>query len=603
MAAADYGDDGGGVGAYGRLHLCDTRLGAVVGGARVWRLAMSALILSVVLWPLWMALMLLWRPWRNAMPTLLPLALLPAGLAWLGSVLGWFELAASWPDWLLGISFRLDSLSLIWLGLTLVVWLSAAVHSHWVTGEGRGRYALFFLLSLSGSLMLVLAADALTFYLGFSVMSLSAWGLVVHEQTPQAWRAGRWYIALALLGELLLFIGIVWRSAELATTDLALWAHMPSATAGLFLIWFGLAIKVGVPFLHVWLPLAHPAAPVPASAVLSGVMIKAGVLGWLLLLPMMDGLMQPWSNGMAWLGVLTMLAAAGLGLMQTEPKTILAYSSISQMGWMLVGVSLVWRGAEPALMALWVAWFALHHGILKAGLFLGVGWVRYGLQGIRMRWFVWSGLMVFALLMAGLPFTSGAWLKDQLKYQVTMMSDPLPLSLMVAGGVGTSLLMIHFLRRLAAVVPETKSVSYWANALALFNWLILLGLALAWPVWVFDWQFEGASVAMHPLLLALVLAVAWRIRIHRQYTCPPGDVLLLYARMGAILMAIIRRYQAWYAHQTQHIKWAYLRLKFAHRRVLKWMFHFEVLGLNWLFFVFACILLVILALVAVWVGV
>lgn len=560
---------------------------------------MSALVLSVVLWPLLMALMLLWRPWRNAMPTLLPLALLPAGLAWLGSVLGWFALAASWPDWLLGVSFRLDSLSLIWLGLTLVVWLSAAVHSHWVVGDGRGRYALFFLLSLSGSLMLVFAADALTFYLGFSLMSLAAWGLVVHEQTPEAWRAGRWYIALALLGELLLFMGIALRAAELGTTDLAYWAYMPSATAGLFLIWFGLAIKVGVPFLHVWLPLAHPAAPVPASAVLSGVMIKAGILGWLLLLPMMDGLMQPWSNGLAWLGVLTMLAAAGLGLMQTEPKTILAYSSISQMGWMLVGVSLVWRGAEPMLMALWVAWFALHHGILKAGLFLGVGWVKYGTQSRRLRWLVWSGLIVFALLMAGLPFTSGAWLKDQLKYQLTMMSDPLPLSLMVAGGVGTSLLMIHFLRRLAAVVPEFKAVSYSANGFALLNWLMLLVLALVWPVWVFDWQFEGASVAMHPLLLALVLAVAWRIRMHRQYTCPPGDVLIVYARLGGFFIMGVRRYQTWYAQQTQHVKWAYFRLKLWQRRALARAFELESVGLNWLFFVLACILVVMLAFVAV----
>ena len=88
---------------------------------------------------------------------------------------------------------------------------------------------------------------------------------------------------------------------------------------------------MGLVPLHVWLPLAHPAAPMPASAVLSGAIIKAGVIGLIRFLPL-DGSLADWSAGLTSLGLVTAFYAVAVGITQANPKTVLAYSSVSQMG-------------------------------------------------------------------------------------------------------------------------------------------------------------------------------------------------------------------------------------------------------------------------------
>ena len=110
------------------------------------------------------------------------------------------------------------------------------------------------------------------------------------------------------------------------------------------LLWLGLGVKAGVIGLHVWLPLAHPVAPAPASAVLSGAMIKAGLLGWLTVLPLgMESLspaMMQFGNVVLVAGFAAAFGAALYGIWQSHPKAILAYSSISQMG-MLTALAIV----------------------------------------------------------------------------------------------------------------------------------------------------------------------------------------------------------------------------------------------------------------------
>src|SRR5690606_6679290 len=118
-----------------------------------------------------------------------------------------------------------------------------------------------------------------SFYVGFTLMSLSAYGLVVHLRGPAPRQAGRLYLQLAVLGEMLLYAGILLRIHEAGgALKLSDWHSAPTSplTATLLLVGFG--IKAGFWPLHVWLPLAHPAAPAAASAVLSGAMLKAGIL-------------------------------------------------------------------------------------------------------------------------------------------------------------------------------------------------------------------------------------------------------------------------------------------------------------------------------------
>ncbi|MEX2162829.1 MAG: proton-conducting transporter membrane subunit [Sulfuricaulis sp.] len=139
------------------------------------------------------------------------------------------------------------------------------------------------------------------------------------------------------------------------------------------LLLIGFGVKTGVLGLHVALPLAYGVTPAPGAAALASAMIKAGLLGWLRFLPL--GFPVPeWSAIFIALGLAAALYGVVIGLVQREPKVILAYSSISQMGLITVGVGLglaAPAAAVPALFALTL--YALHHALVKGALFLGEG--------------------------------------------------------------------------------------------------------------------------------------------------------------------------------------------------------------------------------------
>lgn len=554
----------------------------------------ESLLLLTWLWPLMLAALLAWPLLRRHALALLPWALVPAWLLWLALQTVALPLTYAWPNVLLGLSLRADDLTPIWLGLSVLVWTAAALHSRWVNDHQAWRFGLFFLLSLCGSLILVLAADAVSFYLGFSLMSLAAWGLVMHEATAEAKRAARWYVQLAIIGELLLFIGIVARSAQLGTTDLTEWTLLASADWVWWLLWLGLAIKVGVPVLHVWLPLAHPAAPVAASAVLSGVMIKAGIIGWLVLLPP-NPMVFGGADWMLWLGVFTMLFGGVIGLMQTQPKAILAYSSISQMGWLIWAVGLVWQSQYSLVLIGWLAWFALHHALVKGALFLGVGWVQRTPIHSRLHRWIWLGLIVLALMMAGLPLTSGAWVKYGLKTEAALLTHTVPEWLLLAGAVMTGLLMIHFVRRLARI--EVKPQPLVKSALVSWWLLIVIGLVLPWWQGAQSPTWPQAMSDLQPFLLALVIALAWRIRLQRSVTCPQGDMVVWYEAGGRWLMRQVKRHQAWWLHQQQHLKWAQLKWHQVLRRVSQPIVEQEQRLKRWPNFVSAFVALILLSVV------
>lgn len=193
-------------------------------------------------------------------------------------------------DWLLlGASAGLDGTRRIFLLLTATLWTAAGIAAgayHDRDGHRRG-YFTFHLLTLAGNLVLVTALDAASFYLGFVVMSFAAYGMVVHAGSDEARRAARIYIVMVILGEAMILPALWSAVAHAPTTALAdVAAALPGAgwlTMALLAAGFG--VKAGVVPLHLWLPLAHPAAPTPASAVLSGAMIKAGVLAWIAFLP------------------------------------------------------------------------------------------------------------------------------------------------------------------------------------------------------------------------------------------------------------------------------------------------------------------------------
>ncbi len=161
-------------------------------------------------------------------------------------------------------------------------------------------------------------------------------------------------------------------------------------------------------------------------------MIKAGLLGWLRFLPLGEVSLPEWGALCAAAGLAAAAYGVVVGLTQDEPKTVLAYSSVSQMGFMLTGIGIGLSAPEawPAALSA-VLLYALHHGLAKGAMFLGVG-VPPG-DSAAQRWLHAGGLVVTAMALAGAPFTSGSVAKVALK---NALADP---TFGWQGGMGGSL--------------------------------------------------------------------------------------------------------------------------------------------------------------------
>lgn len=423
------------------------------------------------------------------------------------------------PELLLGARFGLDFTGRVFLGFSALLWLLAG---HYAVGylredPSRGRFMGLFCLTGLGNLLLPMSLDAASFYLAFALMTFAAYGLVIHTGSPEARRAGRVYLVMALVGEMLL-LGALWRLAQaahgLAIAELAAAARLDPAACALLAAGFG--VKAGVPLLHMWLPLAHPVAPTPASAVLSGAMIKAGVLGWLRFLPLGAAALPELGEILVGLGLAAAFLGVAVGLTQREAKTVLAYSSISQMGYLTVAVGAglkdpaLWPALAPAVLV-----YAAHHGLAKGALFLGVG-LPAG------RWML-AGMALPALALAGAPLTSGALAKSALK---APLPEGLGLVLAVAA-VATTLLMARLLwlvrARGGAGTADRRMVLAWAGALA-----AVAGAPLALTMLAPGAPAAGLWAALWPPLAGLALAglLDRSRKAPPAPGLPPGDILL-----------------------------------------------------------------------------
>lgn len=513
-----------------------------------------ALWLTVVGLPLLLALLLPVARLRSPAQLLMPWAAAPAlGLALLVSQ----EVVVELPL-LLGMRLGLTSLTRVFLLFTALLWIIAGVYaqSYLAHDAGFRRFCGFYLLTMSGNLGLILARDLVSFYFFFTLMGLAAYGLVIHAGTASVQRAGRIYLILVILGEAFLLPAMLLTTVAAGTYNLE---AVPAAVAGapqrpliMALLLIGFGIKAGALFLHVWLPLAHPAAPTPASAILSGTMIKAGLLGWLLFLPLGELALPAWGTFCMVAGITAAFYGVVVGLTQSHPKSILAYSSVSQMGLMTValGVALAVPSALTlALSAIMV--YATHHALAKGALFLGVG-VADHVSTSRQRLLVGVGLLLAALALAGAPLSSGAVAKTFLKDATYVVSDPWSgrLSLLLQlGAVATTLLMGRFL---LAVWPDTRKPAHDLSAGLWLPWSVAVALVAGW---VFLLPEELATVAAKTLAFsslwpvtvgALLVGGGWwlyrRPGMRFRPAIPEGDVLLLVIRLLHALRAGWRTY-------------------------------------------------------------
>jgi len=294
---------------------------------------------------------------------------LPLGLPWIGA------------------HFRVDALSAAFL---VVVNLGAGAASLFGFGDGRReeapeRVLPFYPLFLAGMNLVVLAADAFTFLLAWEFMSLVSWALVLaHHRAAGNVRAGYVYLMMAGFGTLMLLLAFGLLAGHAGSYEFGMMrVSAPGPLVGgavLGLALLGAGSKAGLVPLHVWLPLAHPAAPSHVSALMSGVMTKVAVYGFVRIV--FDLLGPPdwwWSIVVLALGGATAVLGVLYALMQHDLKRLLAYHTVENIGIIFAGLGLALAfkaNAMPAAAALALTgslFHVLNHMLFKSLLFFGAG--------------------------------------------------------------------------------------------------------------------------------------------------------------------------------------------------------------------------------------
>ena len=365
-----------------------------------------------------------------AAPTEFPTVVLPLGLPWLGA------------------HFRIDALSALFL---VVVNLGGAAASLYGIGYGRhesapARVLPFFPAFLAGMNLVVMADDAFTFLLSWEFMSLVSWALVMaHHRDAENTRAGYIYLIIASFGTLclLLAFGLLAGPAGGYGFDAVRFTAPSAGLAALILalVLLGAGSKAGLVPLHVWLPLAHPAAPSHVSALMSGVMTKVAIYGFIRIV--FDLLGPPqwwWAMLLLAFGSISALIGILSALMQQDLKRLLAFSTIENIGIIFIGLGLALGfGANAmewaAALALTAALFhVFNHALFKTLLFLGAGAI---LNATGLRDLDKMGGLIHRMPVTAFAFLAGAvaisalpplngFVSEWLTFQAVLVSPELP---------------------------------------------------------------------------------------------------------------------------------------------------------------------------------
>jgi formate hydrogenlyase subunit 3/multisubunit Na+/H+ antiporter MnhD subunit len=494
----------------------------------------------------------------------------------------------------LPLHMRLDALTAVFLFLlgacSVGVSLFAAGYFRRDEGAPRGLIGLQYHVFLASMGFVLLADDAYGFMLAWEVMALSSYFLVTAEHRVESIRqAGLVYLVIAHVGALaiLLSFGILQGGGGQLTFDAMRAARPPPAWAAVayLLALFGFGAKAGLVPLHVWLPEAHPAAPSPVSALMSGVMLKTAIYGFLRIT--FDLIGSPawwWGLVPLALGLFTALYGVMFAAVQSDMKRLLAYSSIENMGILFagLGLALVFQGAGmntlASLALLAVLYHALNHAFMKSLLFAGTGAVLHAtgernmgrLGGLiqRMPWVAWT-VLIGALALAGLPPLNG-FVSEWLLLQAFLFSPevsrtfvnmllPLGAAVLVLAVALAAYVMVKFFGVVFLGQPREPGLRQAHDAGALERaglvWLaagcVLLGLL---PAQILP-RLRAVTAQLHLGAAATPAAPWWSLvpLAGRQASYSP--LLFLTAIAGAVLLTTyavrlfyhrrVRRARAW----------------------------------------------------------
>ncbi len=355
---------------------------------------------------------------------------LPIGLPWLGA------------------HFRLDALSALFL---VVINLGSFTSGLYGLGYGRheqspGRVLPFFPAFLAGMNLVVLADDAFTFLLTWEFMSLTSWALVMaHHRERDNAKAGYIYLVMASFGTLALLLAfglLAGPDGGYAFDAIRAAAPSPGISAAvLALALIGAGSKAGLVPLHVWLPLAHPAAPSHVSALMSGVMTKVAVYGFVRIVFDLLGPPQWWWGAVVlMLGGISAVLGVLYALMQHDLKRLLAYHTVENIGIIFIGLglALAFQGNNmrmAAALALTAALFhVFNHSVFKSLLFFGAGAV---LSATGERDMEHLGGLIHRMPLTAIAFLAGStaisalppfngFVSEWLTFQAILLSPQLP---------------------------------------------------------------------------------------------------------------------------------------------------------------------------------
>ncbi|MCL2496984.1 MAG: complex I subunit 5 family protein [Symbiobacteriaceae bacterium] len=324
------------------------------------------------------------------------------------------------------LSFSLNGFSSLYGVLTCCAWLVSTLFAREYLAKSthRTRYTLSSLATLVTVLGVFGADNLATTFLFFELMAFTSYALVAHEESPEALRGAQTYLAIAIAGGMSILIGMMLLYQRFATLNYNLLYEYSQALAdkgelylpaALLLLGFG--AKAGLWPLHIWLPKAHPVAPAPASALLSGVLTKTGIVGVIVASTTLLASDIPWSVALMAVASITMLWGAVAALFSRDMKRTLACSSVSQIGFITSGIaSLALLGYHDGIAARGVLLHMVNHTLIKLVLFTLAGVVylqTHDLSYRSIRGFA-KGKPLFTLLfllaagaLAGIPLFSG----------------------------------------------------------------------------------------------------------------------------------------------------------------------------------------------------
>ncbi len=410
------------------------------------------------------------------------------------------ELSFTWNGFAgLGMHVTLDGFRVLYGLIAALMWMMTALFSgeYFAHYRNRNRYYFFYLMTLGATVGVFLSSDLYTTFLFFEIMSFTSYVWVAHDEKAESLRAAATYLAVAVIGGLVMLMGLFLLYRTVGTLTMSsLYEACAACTdkrmlyaAGICLL-FGFGAKAGAFPLHIWLPKAHPVAPAPASALLSGILTKSGIFGILVVSCNVFSRNATWGALILTLGVITMVAGAVLALFSVDLKRTLACSSMSQIGFVLVGVGMlcILNGGGNGVLHAEIAargtlLHMVNHSLIKLVLFMTAGVVfmnvhKLNLNDIRgfgrKKPLLHLAFLFGALGIAGVPLFNG-YISKTLLHESIVMAKELALHAPIANWVGAAFPFGYELNAFSLFMTSPR-------VLEIVEWLFLIsgGLTAAY---------------------------------------------------------------------------------------------------------------------------